>query len=121
MLVEGRVPCTKYPCNHNFLLASLDMTEEDVLLLMLVTLFNHDSPGSLAQNREQISISKKYFVSKMMDHMNKSENNIHMKDRGTECLLLLPLLSTLNNSFMDILAGLSVSLRVFKILVFNNE
>jgi len=90
-------------------MASLDMTEEDVLLLMLVTLFNHDSPGSLAQNREQISISKKYFVSKMMDHMNKSENNIHMKDRGTECLLLLPLLSTLNNSFMDILAGLSHS------------
>jgi len=44
----------------------------------------------------------------MMDHMNKSENNIHMKDRGTECLLLLPLLSTLNNSFMDILAGLSI-------------
>ena len=89
--------------------ASLEMTEEDVLLLMLVTLFNHDSPGSLAQNRDQISISKKYFVSKMMDHMNKSENNIQMKDRGTECLLLLPLLSTLNNSFMDILASLSVS------------
>jgi len=89
-------------------MAALEMTEEDVLLLMLVTLFNHDSPGSLAQNREQISISKKYFVSKMMDHMNKSENNIHMKDRGTECLLLLPLLSTLNNSFMDILAGLSI-------------
>lgn len=89
-------------------MASLNMTEEDVLLLMLVTLFNHDSPGSLAQNREQISISKKYFVSKMMDHMNKNENNIYMKDRGTECLLLLPLLSTLNNSFMDILAGLSI-------------
>ena len=80
------------------------MTEEDTLLLMLVTLFSHDCPGS--DNREKISSSKKYFVSKLIEHMNKNST----LDRGTECLLLLPLLRTLNSSFAEVLSTLSVSL-----------
>lgn len=77
------------------------MTEEDVLLLMLVTLFTQDSPSSSAQNRERIELSKKYFVDKMLDHMNQN--------RGTEGLLLLPMLRTLKNSFMEVLTSLSRS------------
>jgi len=82
-------------------MADINMTEEDVLLLMLVTLFTQDSPSSSAQNRERIELSKKYFVDKMLDHMNQN--------RGTEGLLLLPMLRTLKNSFMEVLTSLSRS------------
>ena len=77
------------------------MTEEDTLLLMLVTLFTQDSPSTCVKNRERIELSKKYFVDKMLDHMNQN--------RGTEGLLLLPMLRTLKNSFMEVLTSLSVS------------
>ena len=88
---------------HIYIIALLGMTEEDTLLLMLVTLFSHDCPGS--ENREKISISKKYFVSKMIEHMNKNTT----QDWGSECLLLLQLLRTLNTSFIEVLSSLSVS------------
>ena len=79
------------------------MTEEDTLLLMLVTLFSDDRPNSFIAEREKIIRAKRHFVSIMLRHMGEAEN------RGTECLLLLPLLRTLNNSFMEVLTTISVS------------
>jgi len=84
-------------------LDELGMTEEDTLLLMLVTLFSDDRPNALISERAKIRRSKSHFVSLILRHMGDTDN------RGTECLLLLPLLRTLNNSFMEVLANISVS------------
>ena len=84
-------------------LADLGMTEEDTLLLMLVTLFTQDSPSGSAKNGEKIDLAKKYFVDKMMDHMEKRRAG-----SAPEGLLLLPMLRSIKNSFMEVLTSLSV-------------
>ena len=87
----------------NFFSADLGMTEEDTLLLMLVTLFTQDSPSGSAKNGEKIDLAKKYFVDKMMDHMEKRRAG-----SAPEGLLLLPMLRSIKNSFMEVLTSLSV-------------
>ena len=79
------------------------MTEEDTLLLMLVTLFTQDSPSGSAKNGEKIDLAKKYFVDKMMEHMESRRAG-----SAPEGLLLLPMLRSIKNSFMEVLTSLSV-------------
>ena len=91
-----------------FQLEQLGMAEEETLLLMLVTLFSDDRPNSFISEREKILKAKRHFVQIMLRNMANMEN------RGTECLLLLPQLRSLNNSFLEVLTTISVRLGHFQ-------
>ena len=78
------------------------MAEEDTLLLMLVTLFSDDRPNTFLSAQSRIKQNQEYFIQVMFKHMEQK--------KGTDCLMLLPLLRTLNTLFMEVLTQISVSL-----------
>ena len=83
------------------ILDELSMAEEDTLLLMLVTLFSDDRPNTFLSAQARIKHTQEYFIQVMFKHMEQK--------KGTDCLMLLPLLRTLNTLFMEVLTQISVS------------
>ena len=82
------------------------MTEEDTLLLMLVALFSDDRQNSCIADRNKIAASRDHFLG-IMERAGLTDS----RDRRhtSKVLLLLPLLRTLNTSFMEVLKKAQVS------------
>ena len=81
------------------------MTEEDTLLLMLVALFSDDRQNSCIADRNKIAASRDHFLG-IMERAGLTDS----RDRRhtSKVLLLLPLLRTLNTSFMEVLKKVQV-------------
>jgi hypothetical protein len=81
------------------------MTEEDTLLLMLVALFSNDRQNSFIVDRNKIAAARDHFLGIMeRSGLDGSRDRRHT----SKVLLLLPLLRTLNTSFMEVLKKVQV-------------
>ncbi|CBY20592.1 unnamed protein product [Oikopleura dioica] len=81
-------------------MTEINMTEEDTLLLMLVALFSNDRQNSFIVDRNKIAAARDHFLGIMeRSGLDGSRDRRHT----SKVLLLLPLLRTLNTSFMEVL------------------
>lgn len=88
------------------------MTEEDTLLLMLVALFSNDRQNSFIVDRNKIAAARDHFLGIMeRSGLDGSRDRRHT----SKVLLLLPLLRTLNTSFMEVLKKVQVNEKFNKI------
>ena len=85
------------------------MTEEDTLLLMLVALFSNDRQNSFIVDRNKIAAARDHFLGIMeRSGLDGSRDRRHT----SKVLLLLPLLRTLNTSFMEVLKKVQVRKKI---------